>query len=79
MFYHYADEGEYLYVDHRSAGYYQAIGKPELRECRAPAIAGQASSVCTTSVDVTYLREHCKRVPRSAVPVEWLRVLTGEK
>jgi len=78
MFYYYADDDEYLYVNHRSARYWGMLNKPELRECRAPAIAGSVSSVCTTSVDVGYLRRFCKRVPRSAVPAEWLRALTGE-
>jgi hypothetical protein len=40
--------GDYLLADHSTASYYARIGKPGLVEGRATAIAGDATSVCTT-------------------------------
>lgn len=63
---------EYLSVNHATRGYYRSIGQPRMREARAAAIAGSASSVCTTSIDVEWLKANCRLIRKADVPAEWL-------
>lgn len=65
--------GDYLSVDPSTAAYYQRLGKNQL-EGRASAVAGHASSVCTTGVGLAFL-ETCTRIKRKDVPEEWLKML----
>lgn len=63
---------EWLAVNHGTAKYYRSIGQPEMREARAAAINGSASSVCTTAVSLGFLKEKCRRVLKKDVPAKWL-------
>lgn len=45
-------------------------------DCRAAALAGVASSVCTTGASAEYLRQ-CRKVRRERVPLAWLRHIDG--
>lgn len=75
MRYYIDDDGDYLSVDHATAAYYRRIGQPLMREARATAIAGNRMSVCTCSVSVDYLREHCTPIPKTSVPAQWMDLL----
>lgn len=44
-------------------------GKPT---ARASALAGLPSSVCTTNVAVSFIREDCEPVRKADVPPAWL-------
>jgi hypothetical protein len=48
------------------------MGRPELREGRAVAVAGSWRSVCTTAVSTAFLAT-CKGVRKADVPHEWAR------
>jgi len=63
--------GDYLSVDPQSAGYYRY----DTLEARATAISGVVSSVCTTSVDLNFLRTKCHRVRKADIPANWLERL----
>lgn len=67
--------GDYLSIDPSSADYYQRLGRPAFLTARATAIQGCVSSVCTTSVDSTWLRTRCRRVSKASIPQAWLEVL----
>lgn len=66
--------GDYMAVDEDSIAYYVRIGRPDRRECRATAIEGVPSSVCTTSTTVGFLKS-CKEVNAADVPERWRRWL----
>jgi len=67
--------GDYVSVDPSTADYYAKIGQPGKLEARCTAIAGEMSSVCTSSVDIQWLQRHCHRVRKADIPMEWLEVL----
>lgn len=68
--YYKENTGDYLAVDFSSP----IPGSPEQFEARATAIQNNRLSVCTTGVARAFLREQCKRVPKGAVPAEWLQL-----
>ena len=61
--------GDYLYV-------FGPGSQRDLRECRAAAIEGLISSVCTTQASVVFLRE-CRKVKAGEVPIEWKSAIHG--
>lgn len=67
--------GDYVSVDPSTLEYYTSIGKPGHFEARCTAIAGEVTSVCATSVHITWLQKHCHRVRKADIPQEWLDVL----
>jgi hypothetical protein len=71
------NDGDYLVVNHATGDYYRQIGQEGMREARATAIAGNVMSVCTTSVDLGYLRTKCERVDKKTIPAKWLWALNG--
>lgn len=67
--------GDFLAIDTSTNRYYlDNFGKDHF-EGRATAIAGLVGSVCTNGISREFLRTNCKRVARSKVPSEWLRVI----
>lgn len=64
--------GDYLAIDTITSDYYRTMFGQNYCEGRATAMAGQLGSVCTTAISRDYLRRNCKRVPRAAVPADWL-------
>jgi len=67
--------GDFLAIDTATNGYYRTnVGKDQF-EGRATAIVGLVGSVCTTGISREFLRQECKRVPKSAVPVEWRKAI----
>ena len=68
--------GDYLalfpaYVRHDSSG-------RRIFDGRATALGGLKTSVCTTGISDSYLRERCTRVRRRDVPRHWLTALVGQ-
>ena len=61
--------GDYLAVDPK------AVNGRGILDARATAIQGNRLSVCTTGVDLGFLRGKCRRVAKKDVPKEWLDVL----
>ena len=62
--------GDFLAMDTDSIEYYKRIGKPDIRECRATAIRGDRSSLCTTGASTGFLKR-CKRVELADIPQNW--------
>lgn len=75
LYYQETETGDYLMVDTDTAQWYEERGQSGMMEGRATALAENVQSVQGTAVSVGYLREHCKRVGKKAVPGEWLRRL----
>lgn len=69
--------GDYLAADKGSEDYYRQIGKPDLLEGRATAIAGCVGSVCTTGISRKFLKT-CRHVRKRDVPAEWLKAFGVE-
>jgi hypothetical protein len=67
--------GDYVSVDPSTAEYYCRIGQPGKLEARVTAIAGDETSVCTSSVSVQWLWMHCHRVSKANIPAKWIDVL----
>ena len=67
--------GDYLAIDTETNRYYRTLFGKDQYEGRATAIASLVSSVCTTSISRDFLRKICKRVPKTKVPVTWLRAI----
>ncbi len=75
ILYYREESGDLLAIDTTTNPYYRRFfGRNEF-EGRATAIAGQVDSVCTTGISREYLRQKCRRVPKSNVPAEWLRAI----
>lgn len=77
ILYYKEDNGDYLCIDTSTNDYYIKGLQRDYFEGRAAAIAGQPSSVCTTSIDRTYLKEKCLRIPKRRVPKDWQKAIEG--
>lgn len=74
VIYYREENGDFLAIDTGSNDYYRALGRDDF-EGRATAIAGQVGPVCTTAISREFLRQQCRRVPRSAVPPGWVKAI----
>jgi hypothetical protein len=68
ILYYQEGDGDYVAVESESHGREQFEG-------RATAIAGLASSVCTTAISREFLRRSCKRVGKARVPAAWRKAI----
>jgi len=70
--------GDFVAMETDTIAYYRMRGRPELRECRATALAGDVLSVCTTNASVDFLKR-CRRVSFDDVPADWIEMLGASR
>jgi hypothetical protein len=66
--------GDFLAIETATNRFYRQIYGKDHYEGRATAIAGLATSVCTTGISRDFLRT-CKPVAKKYVPTQWKKAI----